>query len=137
MALRVRTVEYYYARFQDERGKAYELLARLALEGIDILAFSAVPFGRNHAEFTIFPNSADDLLRVASKLGLKLTGPQHACLINGDDHLGAFAEIHKTLGDAGVDIYATSGVTDESGHYGYVIYFKEGDHERAAKVLGA
>jgi len=137
MVLSVRSVEYFYMRFQAEPGRAYELLARLAEEGINLLAFSAVPFGPNHVEFTIFPDRGEDLLRVAKKLGLTLTGPQHACLINGDDHLGAFAEIHKALVDAGVDIYASSGVTDGSGRYGYVIYFKEGDYARASKALGA
>jgi hypothetical protein len=39
--------------------------------------------------------------------------------------------------DVGVDIYASSGVTDGKGGYGYVIYFKEGDYVRAAKALGA
>jgi hypothetical protein len=137
MVLSVRSVEYFYTRFQAEPGKAYELLARLAEEDINLLAFSAVPFGAKDVEFTIFPDRGEDLLRVAKKLGLTLIGPQHACLINGDDHLGAFAEIHKTLVEGGVDIYASSGVTDGSGRYGYVIYFKEGDYARAAKALGA
>ena len=137
MALSVRSVEYFYARFKDEFGKGYQLLDRLAAEDINILAFSAVPFGPNHVEFTIFPDNGAALVKVGKKMGLTLTGPQHAILINGDDHLGAFAEIHKTLADAGVEIYASSGVTDGGGHYGYVIYFRETDHERAAKILGA
>ena len=64
-----------------------------------------------------------------------LTGPQHAILIQGDDHLGVLAEIHKRLRDAGVQIYASSGVTDGQGRYGYVIYTKEGDHLPAVKAL--
>jgi len=137
MDLNARSVEYFYLRFQSELGRAYELLARLAEEGINLLAFSAVPFGPNHVEFTIFPERGEDLVRAAKKLGLTLIGPQHACLINGDDRLGAFADIHKSLVDAGVDIYASSGVTDGSGRYGYVIYFKEGDYGRVSKALGA
>ena len=137
MPLSVRSVEYFYVRVKDERGKGYELLSKLASEDIDILAFSMIPNGPNHVEFTIFPSHGEDFLRVAKKLGLTLTGPQHACLINGDDYLGAFAEIHKALANAGVEIYASSGVTDGNGRYGYVIYFKEGDHERATKILGA
>jgi hypothetical protein len=41
------------------------------------------------------------------------------------------------LSEADVKIYASSGVTDGSGRYGYLIYFKEDDHERAARALGA
>ena len=135
MPLSVRTVEYFYIRIEDDPGKAFDLLARLAAEDIKLLAFSVVPFGPNHFELTIFPDNGEDFPRAAEKLGLTITGPQHACLIHGDDHLGAFAEIHQGLLDAGVSIYASSGVTDGDGHYGYVIYFKEGDHIAAQRAL--
>ena len=134
--MKVRTVEYFYTRVEGELTKPYEMLARLASEEINLLAFSAVPFGPNRVELTIFPDRAGQLTVLAKKLGWTLTGPYHACLIQGDDHLGALAEIQKTLIDAGVNIYASSGVTDGSGHFGYVIYLKEGDHVAAARVLG-
>ncbi len=137
MALTVRTIEYFNTRIQDAPGKAYEILAQLASEEINLLAFSAVPFGPNHVELTIFPDKGDVFQALAGTLGWSMTGPQHACLVQGDDHLGALAEIQKKLVDAGVNIYASSGVTDGNGHFGYVIYFKEGDQEIAAKALGA
>jgi hypothetical protein len=137
MALTVRTIEYFYTRIQSEPVKAYEILAKLSSEEINLLAFSAVPFGANHIELTIFPDRREDFVRLAQKLGWTLTGPQHACLIQADDCLGALAEIQKALIDAGVSIYASSGVTDGNGHFGYVIYFREGDHIAAAKALEA
>ena len=135
MTFRVRSVEYFYTRVEDEPGRAYGLLANLASEDINVLAFSAVPYGPNYVELTIFPDRSKDFQRVAQKLGWVLTGPQHACLIQGDDHLGALAEIHKRLRDANVNIYASTGVTDGEGRYGYVIYVKEEDHQFAAKAL--
>jgi hypothetical protein len=135
MTFSVRSVEYFYTRVEDEPGRAYGLLANLASEDINLLAFSAVPYGPNHVELTIFPDRSEDFRRIAGKLGWVLTGPQHACLIQGDDHLGALAEIHKRLRDANVDIYASTGVTDGEGRYGYVIYVKEEDHQSAAKAL--
>lgn len=135
MALSVRTVEYFYTRVIDQPGRTYELLAKLASEEINLLAFSAVPFGPNHVELTIFPDQSEALLRVAKGLGWTLTGPQHACLVQGDDQMGAFADIQRRLTDAGVSIYASSGVTDGEGHYGYVIYVKESDYQAAAKAL--
>ena len=137
MALTVRSVEYFYTRVEDEPGEAYEILAKLASEEISLLAFSAVPFGPNHVELTIFPEQSDSLVRVAQKLGWTLSGPQHACLVQGDDHLGALAEIQRALFAAGVHVYASSGITDGRGHYGYVIYLKEGDHKAAAEALSA
>jgi hypothetical protein len=137
MALSVRVVEYFYLRVEDTPGKAYEYLSRLASKEINLLAFSAVPFGPNHVELTIFPDRSESLLQLAKELGWALTGPQHACLVQGDDQLGALAGIQQKLIDAGIKIYASNGVTDGRGHYGYLIYFKEGDHLAAAKALGA
>lgn len=135
MALSVRTVEYFYTRIRDEPRKAYEVLERLASEEINLLAFSAVPFGPNYVELTIFPDNSENLLNLAKRVGWTFTGPQHACLVQGDDRLGALADIHKRLMDAGVKIYASSGITGGEGHYGYVIYVKEEDHQTAAKAL--
>lgn len=135
MALTVQTVEYFYARIAQKPEKAYELLAQLAREEISLLAFSAVPFGSHHVELTLFPDNPEHMLSAGKKLGWDLTGPQHAVLIQGDDHLGALADIHQCLDQAGVRVYASSGVTDGAGHFGYVIYFMEDDHLEAARAL--
>jgi hypothetical protein len=135
MALHVRTVEYYYARVANTPDKAYGLLAQLAEEDISLLAFSAVPFGESSVELTLFPDDSAKLVQTAAKLGWNLTGPQHAVLIQGDDQLGALADIHNCLNEARVTVYASSGVTDGSGHFGYVIYIREEDHTEAARAL--
>jgi hypothetical protein len=114
MIFTVRTVEYFYTRVEEEPSRAYDFLARLASEEINLLAFSAVPFGPNHIELTIFPDRSDELQRVAKRLGWTLIGPQHACLVQGDDHLGALAEIHRRLLDSGVSIYASTGASFEA-----------------------
>jgi hypothetical protein len=137
MSLSVRGVEYFYVRIHDAPEKAYEFLAQLAAGDVNLLAFSAVPFGPNHVELTIFPDRTETFIRLAEKLGWKITGPLHSFLVQGDDHLGTLAEIQRMLLDAGVRIYASSGVTCGGGQYGYVIYIKEDDHQRAAKALGA
>jgi hypothetical protein len=135
MAISVRSVEYFYARVENEPSEAYELLTQLASEDINLLAFSAVPFGPNHVELTIFPEKSLNFQALAGRSGWAITGPQHAILIQGDDRLGALAEIHRRLQDAGVRVYASSGVTDGQGRYGYVIYTKEADQHSAAKAL--
>jgi len=137
MSLNVRSVEYFYMRITDSSQNAYEMLAQLASQEVSLLAFSAVPFGPDYVELTIFPDRSDKFIQLAKKLGWVVTGPQHAFLVQGDDHLGALADIQRMLVEADVKTYASSGVTDGSGHYGYVIYFREEDHERAARALGA
>jgi len=63
------------------------LLAQLASEEVSLLAFSAVPFGPDHVELTIFPDQADTFLHLAKKLGWEVAGPQHAVLVQGDERL--------------------------------------------------
>jgi len=135
MSLSVRTVDYFYVRIGG-RENGYELLAQLASAAVSLLAFSAVPFGPNHVELTIFPERSDQFTELAEKLGWVVSGPQHALLVQGDDQLGALADIQRMLMEADVRIYASTGVTDGSGRYGYVIYFKEDDYQRAARALG-
>jgi hypothetical protein len=137
MSLNVRSVEYFYIRIQDSRDEAYALLAQLASEEVSLLAFSAVPFGPDHMELTIFPDRTDKFIQLAGKLGWDVAGPQHAFLVQGDDQLGALADIQRMLLEADVKIYASSGVTDGAGRYGYVIYFREDDYIRATRALGA
>lgn len=133
--LNVRKVEYFYIRIQDSRDSAYDLLSKLASHEVSLLAFSAVPFGPNHVELTIFPDRVAPFLQLADQLGWAVSGPQHAFLVQGDDQLGALADIQRMLVEGDVEIYASSGVTDGSGRFGYVIYFKESDHARAQRIL--
>lgn len=135
MSLEVRTLDYFYTRVEDKPGRAYELLEKLASEEINILAFSAVPFGAGRCELTMFPDSSPRFREVATRFGWTISGPQHAFLIQGDDRLGALADIHRQLLDANVNIYASTGVTDGQGHYGYIIYVKDDDFPVAAKAL--
>ena len=65
-ALSVRTLEYFYIRVEDDPGRAYELLAKLASEEVNLLAFSAVPYGDKRVELTIFPDRTESLLRAAA-----------------------------------------------------------------------
>lgn len=135
MVYRIRKVEYYYADIRDEIGSAYSVLSALERLGVNLLAFTAVPSGPHRAQFTIFPEDPKKLVAEARMDALALDGPHHALLVQGDDELGAFADIHRRLADAGVDIYATSGVTDGVGSFGYVVYVREDQFAKAASAL--
>ena len=136
MDVTIREVSYFYVTVEDRTETAYELLADLALAEINLLAFSAIRIGPHHAQLTIFPDRSENMVRAAESLGLPLLGPQHALLVQGDDHLGALASVHRKLAEKGVEVYASSGVTDGQGRFGYVIYVKEEHHQVAAWALG-
>lgn len=135
MPLQIRRAEYYYVTVKDRPGEAYNLLSRLAAEGVELLAFSAVPMGAETTQLILFPAETPKLLRMAEKGGLVLAGPQHAFLITGDDRLGALAEIHRKLAEARINVFASSGVTDGRGGFGYLVHVRPEDGERAAQVL--
>ncbi len=137
MAFTIRSVEYYYANVRDELGAAYRFLSQLAELGIDLLAFTAVPSGPALAQFTLVPGDTRKLVAQASAAGLPLDGPYHAFLVQGDDELGALANVHERLVKAGIDIFASSGVSDGRGAFGYLIYVREDQFEKAATAIGA
>jgi len=136
MASRIRSVEYFHATVKDRPGEAYQLLSQLAGTGVNLLAFSAIPAGVEHTQLMLFPESVEALLRTAASSGLVLTGPQHAILIQGDDELGALADVHHKLSDGHVNVYASTGVADGQGGFGYVLFLKSEDIESASRILG-
>jgi hypothetical protein len=135
MAYAIRPVEYYYTTIRGEPGAAYRILAQLAERGIDLLAFTAVPSGPNVAQFSLFPADANKLTAEARAAGLTLDGPHHALLVQGDDELGVLARVHERLFGAGIDVYASTAVTDGRGAFGYVVYVRENQFEDAATAL--
>jgi hypothetical protein len=137
MALCIRRVDYYYVVVHDRPGEAYELLSQLAAGDVNLLAFHALPMGPDRAQLTLFPERLEPLAVVAERLGLVLDGPHPAILVQGDDRLGALAEVHARLGQARINVYASNGVTDGQGSFGYVVYVQPRDIQAAVRALGA
>jgi hypothetical protein len=135
VAFTIRPVQYYYANVRDEFGAASRVLAALSGRGVNLLAFTAVPSGPALAQFALFPEDPAKLVSESRAAGLALEGPHHALLIQGDDELGALAGVHERLVDAGVDIYASTGVTDGRGAFGYLVYVREEQFEKARNVF--
>jgi predicted amino acid-binding ACT domain protein len=137
MTATIRGVEYFYVMVKDRPGEAYGLLSQLAAAEVNLLAFNAIPTGPEHTQLVLFPEKVELLIKAAEKAGLRLLGPERAFLIQGDDRLGAIADIHRRLLDAHINVYASSGVTDGRGGYGYILYVKADQFRSAALVLGA
>jgi hypothetical protein len=135
MAYTIRRVDYFYTTVKDEPGEAYKVLSLLAGLGVNLVAVTAIPFGPMNTQLTIFPEDTAQLRNEAQKAGVKLEGPQPALLVQGDDELGALAEVHSKLYTANVNIYASSGVADGKGRYGYIIYVRPDDFEHAVAAL--
>ena len=136
MAFQIQTVDYFHASVKDQPGAAHELLSCLADLGVNLMAFSAVPTGPTQTQLTLFPQETARLEEAARKTGVTLTGPYPALLVQGDDELGALAGVHRRLYDAGVNVFASSGVADGGGSYGYVVYVRPDEFARATSAMG-
>ena len=135
MAFNIRRADYYYIMVEADPDEGFKLLSELAEFGINLLAFTAVPFGPMRSQLTLFPDDALKMKDAAKKAGISLDGPHPALLVQGDDKLGVLAEIHEKLSAANVSVFASSGVADGRGGYGYVIYVRPEEYERAAATL--
>jgi len=135
MALNIRKVDYYYTSVEDQPGEAYKLLKQLADIGVNLLAFTAIPVGPMRTQFTLFPEDSNNLIKAARNAGFTIDGPNPALLVQGDDELGALTEIHKRLYRANVNVYASNGVTDGKGSFGYVLYIKPEEISTALAAL--
>jgi hypothetical protein len=136
MAFQLRRADYFYTTVQNDPAEAWQLLSRLSARKVNLLAFSAVPIGPTRTQLTLFPEEDRRLAEAAREEGLDLDGPHQAILVQGDDELGALAAIHEKLAEARAHVYASTGVTDGHGSYGYVIYVRPDEFEAAALALG-
>jgi len=136
MAFRIRPVDYFYVNVPDRPGEAHRVLSGLADSGVNLLAITAVPVGPSRTQMALFPEDSFMLRDTAMKVGLELDGPYRAMLVQGDDELGALVGIHEKLASSGVNVYASMGLTDGKGDYGYLLYIRPEEFERAVTALG-
>ena len=135
MAYEIRRAPYFYTTVEADPERAYRLLSKLSEAEVNLLAFAAVPFGPNRVQLTLFPEDDERLEAAAARSHLMLDGPHPALLVQGDDELGALASVHARLHEARVDVYASMGVADGRGSYGYVVYVRPEEFEKAARAL--
>ena len=135
MPFSVRPCEYFYVNSRDDTGAAYRVLSALAARGVNLLAFTAVPSGEDRAQFAVFPEDPTRFAAEARLARIEAEGPHYALLVQGDDELGRLARLHERLFEAGVDVYASSGVSDGRGSFGYVVYVREDQFQQAVAAL--
>jgi hypothetical protein len=136
MAFMVRRIDYFYIMIEDTPEVGYQVLSQLSEQNVNLVAITAVPFGPARTQLTVFPDDTSELKRIAKQANISLDGPHPALVVQGDDEVGALVQIHEKLRDANVHVFASTGVADGRGGYGYVIYVRPDEHQRAAEALG-
>lgn len=102
-------------------GEAYKFLSTLSKAEINLLAFTAIPVRPMRTQLSIFLEDSSKFIVQAKNAGINIDAPYSAILIQGDDQLGAFAEVHYKSYEANVNVYACTGVTDGKRTFGYLL----------------
>lgn len=135
MAQRVRVVDYFYTVVSNKPGEGARALGVLAETGVNLLAFSGFPAGRQ-AQLDFIPEDARAFRETARRAKWKVTGPKRVFLIEGDDRVGAGAELLGALAGAKINVTAIDAVCAGGGRYGVLLWVAPRDVRRAAKLLG-
>ncbi len=137
MADRVRKVNYCYVKVPHRAGQGVALLGALRDANVSLLAFSGFPFKAGISQLDLVAAKLGPVRRVAKKLGLRVSKPKKAFLIQGKDRLGAVHKHMRKLKDQKINITAAHAVCAGNGRYGMILWVKQGQYARAARALNA
>ena len=132
----VRKVDYFYTMVPNTAGQGSAILAGLATEGVNLLAFSGFPSGRR-AQLDLVPEDSAALKRAAKKMKLTLSARKSGFLVQGDDRVGAMTGILDALAKAKISVTACDAVTAGDGRFGAIFWVKPAALAKAAKAIGA
>jgi hypothetical protein len=136
MADTVRIVDYFYVSAPNKAGEGARALTTLKDAGVNLLAFSGFPQGRR-AQMDFVPADPAAFKQAAKKAKWKVVGPKRGFLVQGDDRVGAVADLLERLGSAKINVTAIDAVSITDGRYGAIFWVAPNDVKKAAALLGA
>lgn len=131
----IRVVDYFYLMVPDKPGEGARILNVLKDAGVNLLAFSGFP-ERRRTQLDFFPADSVAFKQVAKKAKWKVVGSKRGFLLQGDDRVGAVAELLERLGTAKINVTAIDAVS-VNGRYGAIFWVAPKDVKKAAALLGA
>ncbi len=135
MAETIRLVDYFHIETPDKPGEAARALGAIRDAGVNLLVFSGFPRGRR-SQLDFIPEDAGAFVKAARRAALKLSSRKAGFLIQGEDRVGAVADILGKLAAAKINVTAIDAVCAGENRYGAILWVKPPDRTRAVKVLG-
>jgi hypothetical protein len=132
----VRRIDYYYTEVPDRPGAGAKVLNALKAARVNLTAYTGFPTTRGRAQLDFVPSNGRAFLTAVRKAGIKLVGPKTAFLIQGDDRVGAVADVVNKLGRARLNVVAMDAIAAGQGRYGAILWVKPHNVAKAAKILG-
>jgi hypothetical protein len=133
----IRRVSYAYVTVVNKSGEAARILEALRDAGVNLLAFSGFPQGRNRAQVDIVTDDTVGLVSAAKRHKWKLSRTKRAFLAQGTDEVGAALPPLARLAAAKINVIAADAVAAGEGRFGMLFWVAPRDYNRAAKLLEA
>ena len=136
MAESIRVAQYFKVQVPDKAGEAVKMLDAVKGAGVNLHAFSGFPRGRK-AQLDFIPEDPTRFKEVAKYNKWKVQGPKSCFVVQGDDRVGAVADVLGRLVDARINVTAAEAVSAGMGRFAVLIFVKPGAVKKAAAALGA
>ena len=136
MANIVRRIDYYYTEVPNQAGASAKVLNAFEAAGVNLIVYNGFPISVRRAQLAFVPTDGDAFIAAAQKAGVKMVGPNIAFLIQGEDRVGAVAEIVSKLGQARINITAIQAIAAGEGRYGAILWVKPSNVDKTAQKLG-
>ena len=136
MADTIRRVDYFYVDVPDQAGEGARFLSALKRAGVNMLACCGFPIPGDKAQIDLVPEDVPTFLQVASQQRLKLSDRKRAFLIQGEDRVGAVADVFEKLAAQGINIVGSQALCAGGGRWGMILWVKPADYDPASRALG-
>ena len=129
----IRVVEYFSMTAPNNPGEGARALNTLKEAGVNLLAFSGFPQGRR-AQLDFIPADPVAFKQAAKRAKWKMVGPKRGFLLQGDDRVGAIAELLDRLGTAKINVTAIDAVSVD-GRSGAIFWVAPKDLKKTTTIL--
>ncbi len=137
MADEITRVEFYMGTLANKAGEGARVLSAFRDAGINLTGFLGYRKTPRNAEVVFFvAEKTAGVAKAAKKAGVAVGGKQKAFFVNGEDRIGAVAEVLGKLAEAGINVESLHAVCGGAGRYGAVVSVAPADLRKASKVLG-
>lgn len=136
MAESIKVAQYFKAFVPDKPGEGFKMLDMVKGAGVNLIAFSGFPRGRK-GQLDFVPEDPERFREVAKHNKWKVQGPKSCFVVQGDDRVGAVADVLVRLVDAKINITAVDAVSAGMGRFAVLIFVKPSSVKKAAAALGA
>ena len=132
----VRKVGYFAVTVSNTAGQGARILEALRESNVNLLAFTGFPRS-GKAQIDFVPDNPGLFQRAAKKAGLKVRKKKVGFLVQGQDRVGAVADIMKKMAQAKINVTAIDALAAGKRRFVAILWVKPKNVSKAARVLRA